>query len=118
MIWRTPYNYSRPKGRVIPSSSLTIPDQSYTLQDLLTKFTKGIAPPVMRKCSYDDEKKFGDTVDPFNRLDVDIFEAHEIAEQVNLSQKELKTYRSKKPVDPPKPPDNQEIPKFNISPET
>ena len=118
MIWRTHFNYTRPKGRSIPSASLTIPDQSYTLQDLLMKFTKGIAPPVMRKCTYDDERKYGDTVDPFNRLDVDIFEAHEIAEQVNLSQKELKAHRAKKPVDPPKPSDSQEIPKTNPSPET
>lgn len=49
------YDYVLQKGEVNHSDSLTVPDESYSIRDILEKFTCGIAPPVMRNIEYDED---------------------------------------------------------------
>lgn len=66
-FFRTPYNYDD-KDNVYEINSLpseTVPDQSYSIRELLARFTQGTMPPVGMPVAYDsDTASFNDaTVD-------------------------------------------------------
>ena len=54
--------------------SETIPDQSYSIQEIITRFTGGIMPTVNNRIFYDDDPDF-DSVDPTMRPDYDLIDA-------------------------------------------
>lgn len=50
--------------------TLTIPGESYTIQELLQKYTHGIVPPLHREGIYEDSDSFEDN--PFRRPEADL----------------------------------------------
>ena len=72
---RFTYDYKAPHvyEKVIGESE-TIPDQSYSIQEIITRFTGGIMPTVNNRVFYDDDPDF-DSIDPTMRPDYDLVDA-------------------------------------------
>jgi hypothetical protein len=65
--------------------SCTVPDQSYTIDELLRRYTSGTLPPVIQNGVYDsDSENFDDDVDltPLERNDLDRFDKAEYLRSV------------------------------------
>lgn len=83
MIFRTITNYDHltELQEMNTDISMTVPDESYTVRDLLDKFTRGVVPPVARHVRYDDDP---DSVDldalPDNSFDK--FDAYDRLQQL------------------------------------
>lgn len=74
--FRTAYNYDSEKDTTRTKFTLpseTVPDQSYTIRELLLKFTSGVMPPVSKNVHYEDEDF--DQYSPTNDLDFDLADA-------------------------------------------
>ena len=67
------YNASHVHEKVIGESE-TITDQSYSIEEIITRFTGGIMPTVNTRIFYDDDPDF-DSVDPTMRPDYDLVDA-------------------------------------------
>lgn len=66
---RTKYVHSS-RGREFFEASKTEPDQSYTVKELLTRYTSGTMPPVSLNGNYDDELDPNDRrVENLHRMD-------------------------------------------------
>lgn len=73
------FNYD-PKAKYCSENPIgpseTIPDQSYTITEIITRFTGGILPNIQRNVSYDDDPSF-DSDDITKRPDFDLVDASE-----------------------------------------
>lgn len=83
MKFVTPYNYEFTencceKKNVKPS--MTCLDMSYTVRELLAKFTSGSVPQVQHDGLYDDDPSFSDLVQP---VDYDLSDITEMELEVN-----------------------------------
>lgn len=72
---RFTYDHNAPyvHEKVIGESE-TIPDQSYTIEEIITRFTGGIVPTANNMLFYDDDPDF-DSIDPTMRPDYDLVDA-------------------------------------------
>ena len=72
---RFTYDHTAPHvhEKVIGESE-TIPDQSYTIEEIISRFTGGIMPTVNNRIFYDDDPDF-DSTDPTMRPDYDLVDA-------------------------------------------
>lgn len=72
---RFTYDYNAPHlyEKVIGESE-TIPDQSYSIEEIITRFTGGIMPTVNNRVFYDDDPDF-DSIDPTMSPDYDLVDA-------------------------------------------
>ena len=79
MNFRTPFNIDKNHEDLEFNNekSLTVPDQSFTIREILERFTSGIAPPISRQAEYDDEEYLIDENIDFEENIVDITEATE-----------------------------------------
>lgn len=57
---RTPYNYEIVEGEINSGEIVTIPDESYTIEEILDKFTKGIHLGIEQDGQYSDSDDFDD----------------------------------------------------------
>lgn len=72
---RFTYDYKDPfVYETIIGESETIPDQSYSIAEIITRFTGGIMPTVNNRVFYDDDPDF-DSIDPTMRPDYDLVDA-------------------------------------------
>lgn len=62
----------------------TVPDQSYTIRDIINRFTGGILPNIQRNVSFDEDPTF-DSDDITRRPDFDLVDATEAL--ASLSEK-------------------------------
>lgn len=86
--------YKPKNGVKLSNKSLTVPDASYTIKDLLVKYASGIAPPVFRDGTYPDEDvSYGDSL----RIDLDITDIHN--ELVQLDERRVNLENIKKKYD-------------------
>ena len=80
--------------------SLTVPDQSYTIQELLDRHIAGTMPPVSQDVFYEDDPNF-DEIDPKHTPDYDLSDYSRDMEAISRRRK--KKDPPTPPVDPPKP---------------
>ena len=106
---RFTYDYKAPHvHEKVIGESQTIPDQSYSIEEIITRFTGGIMPTVDHRVFYDDDPDF-DSVDPTMRPDYDLVDA--LADMDSL----FKQFEArKKEVEEPA---EQEQPKTQKAPE-
>jgi hypothetical protein len=82
MVFSTPYSFD-PAFEVCFESvsdepSMTVPDQSLTVSEILDRYTRGLAPPIARDPIYDDRENLDfDDVDPVDRPDFDLSDVSE-----------------------------------------
>lgn len=69
--------------------SLTNPDMSYSVRELLEKFTNGVIPPVARTTNFEENPTFED-YDQTRELDFDLADATEMSLAITARQKELR----------------------------
>lgn len=74
--FKTSYNYEEfsPAGEINKEPSLTVPNQSYTIQEILLRFTTGIPPAVSQPYYYesDQEDIDFDSYNPANAYNIDL----------------------------------------------
>jgi len=92
--------------------SLTLPDQSYSIQEMLEKFVRGIPVSTATNGGYDDDPDM-DNIDPSRMADYDLTTLTEMQEEYSVLLKSINEEVEKKksePVDEPEdignPPDN------------
>lgn len=74
------------RGRVTTLPSVAIPDQSYTVKELLTRFTSGTMPPVMKRPSYDENPNINEISFPdFSRMDMTEIDDYERKLQTKIN---------------------------------
>lgn len=91
--FQTSSNYNPIQQHETPSQlpSLTVPDMSYSIQELLDKFTTGIVPPVARNAQYDEDADF-DNYDETRDGDFDLADATRLKQDLEeRHQKRMKS---------------------------
>lgn len=74
--------------------SETVPDQSFTIQQILEKFTRGVDPMLTRNPSFEDDVNIDDDVISINDL-TDLDEAEEFINEIEEKKKAVKEMRKK-----------------------
>lgn len=75
------YNHEEHPGQCDFSPSLTVPDMSYTIRELLERFTAGTMPPIARQ-SYYEESPDIDNPDPLDNGNFDLVDAMELRDEM------------------------------------
>lgn len=85
--FRTHYNYRKRKADIEHpvGTSETLPDQNYTIREILQKFSSGISPSIAKVPIYDDNPEF-DNYDPTRDLDFDLTDAVRLELDINEKQ--------------------------------
>ena len=116
----TPYTYDSKSKVCFEKPNLfeseTVPNQTYTIQEIITRFTGGIMPNVNRQIEFDQEdlsdENF-DAIDPTRRPDYDlvdaIYDIEALTEMFHVRKREAETVANNSPDTIP---DNKE-PKDN-----
>lgn len=99
----TAYNYdpSDNPGELTTKKSVTVPDQSLTVEEILDLYARGIGiDSIYHEGSGLDDPSFDD-LDPTQRPDFDIIEAHQILGDVNqrLQNTEEGSTQQQQPTD-------------------
>lgn len=93
--FRTPYNYDCESESYEKNElpSVTVPDESYTIQELLTRFTSGTMPPIWMDGEYDEDPD-DDTI--VESPGMDIVDVHEYMNELAERRELKRAQRSKK----------------------
>lgn len=70
--------------------SLTIPDQSFTIEEILERFTRGIDPMLTKNPIWEDDVNFDDLPANYNPDLADIDDAKNFIEEVETKKKKVK----------------------------
>lgn len=76
-MFTTIYNQPKSPGMTFTQVSQAVPDQSYSIKELVRRYKVGTAPPVQRQGYYDDEPSFENIMPDLQAMD--IAEIHEMA---------------------------------------
>jgi hypothetical protein len=77
--------------------SMTVPDQSLTVAEILDRYTRGIAPPCAHTPIYDDRDDLGfDDVNPVDRPDFDLSDIDANRRQLEIFAAQMKEDGTKK----------------------
>lgn len=86
----------RSKGEVINGVSMTIPDEAYTIEEILDKFAKGITLDITHNGEYSDTEDFDD-IDERTYLK-DLTDIEDIEESM-AARRQRRTAKAKKPTE-------------------
>lgn len=103
---RDHFNYEPEEGEINSGELLTVPDDAYTIEEIIDKFTKGIRLDIMESHGYSDSDDFDD-IDGRSQI-IDLTDIPELHEQMVQRRKkksaEKKTFVSEtKPKEDEKP---------------
>lgn len=101
---RTQFTDDRYKGEDCGTELMTVPDEAYTIQDILDKFTRGVNLNISKNGVYTDTDDFDD-VDELSTLnDLTDFEEIEASMAARRSRRDAKAKQAEpktaKPVEP------------------
>lgn len=106
MKFRTPYNYDHTLEKYESDfgPSITVPDQSLTVREILDRFVSGIAPPIFQDGSYDDDADFDDDdirsfVDRTELEEQLTYRKENVSREPSFKAKEQSVASETKPVD-------------------
>lgn len=74
--------------------SMTIPDQSYTIKQLLEFHARGINPPIQHNAEFDDE--FEEELNPLRKKNLDLTDIDQIKENIDHSMTVIDKLRKSK----------------------
>lgn len=82
------------KGRMFTEKSLTVPDCSLSLRDIISNYARGIIPDNMNEVVYDSETDVdSETIDPLNDVvDDPLTYQQELKDKINAYRRELYRY--------------------------
>lgn len=75
------YNHKEHTGQSFKLPSMTVPDMSYTIRELLARFTAGTMPPVGRQVYYEDNPDINNP-DPLDAPNFDLVDAYELRDKM------------------------------------
>lgn len=76
-----------------PGISLTVPDMSYTVQQIMDKFTSGNVPDIQNNnMAYDDEPSFDDITRPY---DLDLADISALKAELEIRLQSLQAWKKK-----------------------
>lgn len=99
------YNYVPGQRNEKPvGESLTVPDQSYSIKDILEKYTRGIAPMVSKEPLYEENPDINSPDILDNAIDItEVQEAYNATTERIVNAKKAKAGKDKsQAIDPPK----------------
>lgn len=101
--YRTWYNYKLTEEDQEKNSGdlITIPDQAYTIKEILEKFTNGVLPDLTKLSGYPDEEPTFDDTDPIRDP------AFDLADATVLLQEIAQKLETKTEVTPSEPQPNE-----------
>ena len=81
------YNYKENEGEINLSESETVPNQAFTVTEVLLRFNNGTLPNIVQPVFYDDTDDF-DNIDPTLNPAFDMVDAENILKEINNNKKE------------------------------
>lgn len=86
------FNYTpkENRGEKFIKESKTIPDQAYTIKEILVRYRDGI--PLNLDSSYDYDDAFGEELNPLRDPDMDLVDLHELREKAQKTLSEYEQY--------------------------
>lgn len=76
------YNHKEKLGEVNTAESETVPNQAFTVTEILQRFSNGTLPNIVQPVYYDDTDDF-DNIDPTQNPAFDIVDAENILKEIN-----------------------------------
>lgn len=94
MKFKTISNYEPFQGRTFVAKSLTVPDCSISLRDIISNYARGIIPDNIRDMDFDSvDDVDNETVDPLNDIvDDPLTYQQELKDKINAYRRELYRY--------------------------
>lgn len=87
-MFKTKYTFDhKQRFETLTDEFLTAQDESFTIKEILEKFTSGQPLPIAHTAYYDDEPDY-DNIDP-QLLDLDISEVHQLLNETNQNLRDL-----------------------------
>lgn len=87
MINYLEYNHTEHLGEINTAESETIPNQAFTVKEVLLRFNQGTLPNIVQPVYYDDTDDF-DNIDPTLNPAFDMVDADNILNEINNNRKE------------------------------
>ena len=81
------YNHKENQGEINTLKSETVPNQAFTVREVLLRFNNGTLPNIVQPVYYDDTDDF-DNIDPTQNPAFDMVDAENILKEINNNQKE------------------------------
>lgn len=108
---QTAYNYERPKGQVFTQPSLTVPDQSMSIREILHRFARGLSPSSSRTPMFEgnDQTEFDEYMPDLRGLDLS--EREEVLAAAKAEVDEIKSRYQKQQTQELKAKENTAIDK-------
>jgi len=85
---RNNYDYRAHPGHVFEEESMAIPDQTYSVKDLVVRFQNGTMPPVLKPGGFFEQPIDEEPLPDFSALD--LTEIEEYGERINSKLNKLK----------------------------
>lgn len=95
MKFQTPFNAQPRGGKVFTQPSQTVPDESYTLKEILERSQRGLVDNVIRRVVYDDEPNLNE-INILRRQGLDITDLDERLQKLNENLQTAKAEKDKK----------------------
>ena len=94
MKFKTISNYEPFQGRTFVAKSLTVPDCSISLRDIISNYARGIIPDNIRDVDFDSVGDVeNETIDPLNDIvDDPLTYQQELKDKINAYRRELYRY--------------------------
>lgn len=87
----TPYTFKPPHGRINEMPSLTIPDQTMPLEEILRRFVSGQPIPGIQAAIWNGEDEMPD-VKHMDLADLEEYQRN-VAEQIEINENRLRMYK-------------------------
>ena len=81
------YNHKENPGETNTGESKTVPNQAFTVREVLLRFNNGTLPNIVQPVYYDDTDDF-DNIDPTQNPAFDLVDAENILNEINNNKKE------------------------------
>lgn len=81
------YNHLKHPGEINTLETETVPNQAFTVKEVLLRFNNGTLPNIVQPVYYDDTDDY-DNIDPTQNPAFDMVDAENILKQINNNKKE------------------------------
>ena len=87
------YNHKENPGELNTAESETVPNQAFTVREVLLRFNNGTLPNIVQPVYYDDTEDY-DNIDPTQNPAFDLVDAENILNEIKNNQQEREKNKS------------------------
>lgn len=88
------YNHLKHPGEINTQESETVPNQAFTVKEVLLRFNNGTLPNIVQPVYYDDTDDY-DNINPTENPAFDLVDAENILKSINNNKKEREELKTK-----------------------